>query len=149
MGDLGDLEEVATVVRRMLAGTPTMYVCTSADNDPWGAGVFFAESDLFNLSLVLELHGRTLRNIRGNPRVALVVSSGNPFEPWLQGEAAAQVFEDKENISAVGDELRAKAPQSEPFLAVPLVAVRLRVTWWRVSDPANGWLPGKELPAPR
>ena len=145
MGELGEVEDL---VRRLLAGAPTMYLSTTADDEPWGAGAFFAESGPFDLSLVLEEHGRTLRNIRRNPRVALVVSSGNPFEPFLQGAADAELLEDDEKLTATTDALRTKAPQIEPLLAAPMVAVRLHVTRWRATDVVNGWLPGKDLLAP-
>ncbi len=124
-----------------------MYLSTAADDEPWGAGAFFAESDPFTLSLVLELHGRTLRNIRRNPRVALVVSSGDPFEPFLQGAADAEVLENAAEIKATTDLLRVKAPQIEPLLGMPMAAVRLHVTMWRATDVVKGWLPGKELRA--
>lgn len=125
-----------------------MYLSTTADDEPWGAGVFFAESGLFDLSLVLELHGRTRQNIRRNPRVAMVVSNGNPFEPYLQGAAGAEVLEDDDEMRATTDALRAKAPQIEPLLGAPVAAVRLHVSRWRATDVVNGWLPGKELVAP-
>ena len=146
MGELGEVEEV---VRRLLAGSPIMYLSTAANDEPWGAGAFFAESDLFDLWLILELYGRTLGNIRQNPRVAMVVSNGNPFEPFLQGSADALVLEDDDNMRAATGALRAKAPQIEPLLGAPIAAVRLHVTRWRATDVANGWLPGKELPSPK
>ena len=136
------------LVRRLLAGAPTMYLSTAADDEPWGAGVFFAESGPFELSLVLELGGGTLGNIRRNPRAALVVSNGDPFAPFLQGAADAEVLEDDAEVEATADALRAKAPQIEPLLGAPVAALRLRVRRWRATDVANGWLPGKELPAP-
>lgn len=142
MGERGEVEEV---VRRLLAGAPTMYLSTTADDEPWGAGAFFAESDLFHLSLVLEEHGRTLGNIRRNPRLALVVSSGNPFEPFLQGAADAELLEDDDEFRATVEALRTKAPEIEPLLSVPMVAVQLHVSRWRATDVVNGWLPGKEL----
>lgn len=142
---MNERREVEEVVRRLLAGASTMYLSTTADDEPWGAGSFFAESDPFNVSLVLEEHGRTLRNIRRNPRVALVVSSGNPFEPFLQGSADAELLENEDQFEATTDALRAKAPQIEPLLSGPMVAVQLHVRLWRATDVMNGWLPGKEL----
>lgn len=125
-----------------------MYLSTTAGDEPWGSGSFFAESGLYDLQLLLELHGHTLRNIRQNPRVAVVVSNGNPFEPFLQGAADAQVLDGEDDIKATTEALMAKAPQIEPFLGAPLAAVRLHVTLWRATDVVNGWLPGKELAAP-
>lgn len=133
------------MVRRLLAGARTMYLSTTSGDEPWGAGTFFAESDPFHLSLVLEQHGRSLRNIRHNPRVALVVSSGNAFEPFLQGSADAEMLEDDDELQATTAALRAKAPEIEPLLSAPMAPVRLHVSRWRVTDVVNGWLPGREL----
>ena len=126
-----------------------MFLSTSAGEEPWGAGTFVAERGPFELGIILEQQGRTLRNIRQNPRVAMVVSSGNPFEPFLQGAADAEVLEDEEGTAAVIAALRTKAPQIEPLLGAPVVALRLHVRCWRATDVVNGWLPGKELTAPR
>lgn len=139
--------EVEALVRRLLAASPTMFLSTAAGNESWGAGTFVAESGPFELGIILEQQGRTLRNIRQNPRVAMVVSSGNPFEPFLQGAADAEVIDDEEATAAVIAALRAKAPQIEPLLGAPVVALRLHVTHWRATDVVNGWLPGKELTA--
>ena len=140
--------EVESVVARLLAGLPTLFLSTSADDEPWGAGAFFAESDPFTLSLILEMHGRTLGNIRRNPRVGLVVSDGNPFAPFLQGSADAVVLGDDHDMQAAVDALRAKAPQIEPFLGAPVTAIRLHVRRWRATDAVNGWIPGRELVPP-
>lgn len=144
---VGEREVVEDLVRRLLAAAPTMYLSTTANDEPWGAGTFFAESDLFHLSVVLEAHGRTLNNIRRNPRVAMVVSSGNPFEPFLQGAADAELLDGGDNLKATTDALRTKAPQIEPLLSVPMVAVQLHVRRWRATDVVNGWLPAKEIAA--
>lgn len=135
----------AEAALEILAGAQTFFLSTTAGDEPWGAGAFFAETDLFELSVVIELHGRTLRNIRQNPRVAVVVSSGNPFEAFLQGAATVEIFEDEATITATAELLKAKAPQIAPILGAPIVALRLHVTQWRVTDIMNGWLPGKEL----
>lgn len=121
-----------------------MFLSTSADDEPWVAGVFFAERDSFELSIILEVHGRTLRNIRRNPSVAIVVSHGDPFAPFLQGAATAEVVDD-DGTDAVVAALRSKSPHIEPLLAAPFVAVKLLVAKWRATDVVNGWLPGVEL----
>lgn len=146
--DGDELDQVEEAVSRLLAERRTFFLSTSGPDAPWGAAAFFAESGVFNLSLVLELHGTTLRNIRHNSTVAMVVSSGDPFEPFLQGTATAEVLEDEEALRATADRLRAKAPQIEPLLGIPMAAIRLHVHQWRVTDVVKGWLPGKELTAP-
>lgn len=121
-----------------------MFLSTSADDQPWVAGVFFAERGSFELSLILEVQGRTLSNIRRNPSVAVAVSHGDPFAPFLQGSATAEVLDD-DGAHAVVAALRRKSPQIEPLLGAAFVAVGLRVARWRVTDIVNGWFPGIEL----
>ncbi len=137
--------EIEEKIRAILERLPSLYLSTAASDEPWVAGGFFAESDLFTLNMALELTGKTLSNIKANPRVAVVVSSGSPFEPFLQGAAVASVVSDGQEREAVKRALLTKAPQTEPFFEYPFEAVRLRVTSWRVTDVVNGWLPGKEL----
>ena len=141
-------QAVAAKVRGVLASRRTMFLGTAAADRPWVAGVFFAESDLFTLALVLETSGTTLANIRANPNVALAVSSGSPFEPFLQGDAEAVILTGEDALEATKQALRAKAPEIEPFFQAPLTAVSLRVRRWRATDVASGWLPGKVLAAP-
>ncbi|MDQ3757088.1 MAG: pyridoxamine 5'-phosphate oxidase family protein [Actinomycetota bacterium] len=144
---MDNAEIVEEKVRGLLAGAQTLFLSTCGDAVPWGAGAFFAESDPFTLSLVLEAQGRTLANMRANPNVAIVVSSGDPFAPFLQGQAQAVVLGDDDKARTC-DAIVAKAPQSAPFMDAPIVPVTLQVSKWRVTDVVNGWLPGKELAAP-
>jgi hypothetical protein len=139
--------DVERVVRETLAAHPALYLATSGELGPWVGGTFFVDEDVFDLALVLETHGRTLTAIRRNPRVAVVVSSGNPFEPFLQAQAVATILGGPE-VDAVGRALVAKVPQAEAFLSHPHEAVRLTVAAWRATDVVNGWLPGLELRNP-
>lgn len=141
------MNEVETKVREVLAALPTLFLATTHGDEPWVAGGFFAESDPFTLVMVLESRGTTLRNIKANPRVAVVVSSGDPFTAFLQGSAEASLVTEASEVQAVKAALRAKAPQIEPLLAAPVEAVHLRVRCWRATDVPNGWLPGKTLEA--
>jgi hypothetical protein len=141
-----DIEEVEAMVQRHLAVEPTMFLSTSAEDQPWVAGVFFTERGSFELSVILEVEGRTLSNIRRNPSVAVVVSHGDPFAPFLQGAATAEVLDD-DGAGSVVAALRSKSPQIEPLLGARFAAVTLRVLKWRVTDIVNGWFPGIELTA--
>lgn len=132
-------------VREVLAAAPALHLSTCADGVPWGAGAFFAELDTFTLTLVLESHGRTLTNIRSNPRVAVVVSSSNPMDAFLQASAEVEVLDD---LAETREALLAKVPQAAAFFDAPIHAVKLHVTKWKATDILNGWLPGKELTAP-
>ena len=139
-----DIEQVETVARQVLAAHPHMYLATSHDNKPWVSGVYFAETSAFELALILETHGRTLTAIRSNPQVAVVVTSGEPYEPFLQGAATVEIL-DGAAADDVHRALIAKVPQAEPFLQYPHEAVRLTVSGWRVTDVKKGWIPGREL----
>lgn len=139
--------DVERLVRDTLAAHPSMFLASAGDAGPWVNGVYFAESGLFTLYLVLEQRGRTLAAVRAQPRVAVIVSTGSPMDPFLQASAEAEVLD-----GAAADRARAtllaKVPQAAPFLAAPIEAARLTVAGWRVTDIPNGWLPGVELPNP-
>ena len=140
--------EVEDFLRGILAAHSSLYLATSGSSGPWVNGVYFAETGLFTLSLALEQRGRTLAAIRQNPRVAVIVSTGSPGDPFLQAQAMAEVV-----IGDAAEEVRrvllAKVPAAEPFLAAPIETVTLRVAEWRVTDVRNGWFPGRELAAPQ
>ena len=135
---------IEQVVIDRLAGSHSFTVATSGPEGPWVAGAFFVESDPFTLELVLEKSGRTLRNITANPQVAVLVAAGTPFEPFLQGQAEAEIVTGEAD-AAVRAALVAKVREAAPFLLAPIHAVRLRVSSWRATDVQNGWLPGKVL----
>lgn len=141
------MSEVEVKVRAVLESRPSLFMATNGD-EPWVAGGFFAESDPFTLSMVLERGGTTLANIKANPRVALAVSSGSPFEAFLQGSADVALVDDPAETDEIKKALVAKAPEIEPFFGAPLQAVRLHVRRWRATDVTSGWLPGKVIDAP-
>jgi uncharacterized protein YhbP (UPF0306 family) len=139
--------DVERLVRDTLAAHPSMFLATAGDAGPWVNGVYFAEEGLYTLFMVLERRGRTLAAIRSQSRVAVIVSTGSPADPFLQAAAEA------EELSGAAAEraraaLVAKVPQAGPFLDAPVEVVRLTVAGWRVTDIPNGWLPGVELPNP-
>ncbi len=139
--------DVERLVRDTLAAHASLFLATAGEAGPWVNGVYFAEDDLFTLSIVLESEGRTIAAIRSQPRVAVIVSTGSPADPFLQATADAQVLIGG-GAGYARELLRAKVPQAGPFLSAPVEAVRLTVNTWRVTDIPNGWLPGVELPNP-
>lgn len=141
------MSEVRDKVRDILATSATLFLSTSSNDTPWVAGGFFVESDEFTLSMVLEGTGSTMRNIQANPNVAVVLSTGSPFDPFLQGSATVELLSGGEETDLVKKALIAKSPQTEQFLAapIPLQAVRLTVTKWKATDVVNGWIPAREL----
>ena len=134
-------------MRELLATNKTLVLSTSASDRPWIAGVYFAESDPFHLTLILETAGRSLANIRVNPNVAVTVSLRSPFELYLQGEGDAEVLDTDAQLAAAKDAVQAKAPEIE-LLKFQAVAVRLTIRHWRATDVMIGWRPGKELLPP-
>lgn len=138
--------EVEDLVRSTLAAHTSLFLATCGDLGPWVNGVYFAETGLFTLSLALEQRGRTLASIRQTPRVAVIVSTGSPGDPFLQAQAAAEVVTG-DAVEKVRRILLAKVPAAEPFFATPIETVTLQVDQWRVTDMQNGWFPGRELSA--
>lgn len=137
---------VEALLLSTLAAHKSMFLATACSDGSWVSGVYFAEDGPHTLVLVLEERGRTLKAIKENPEVALVVSTGSPMEPFLQARATAEIVEGAED-EAVRQRLVAKVPEAAPFLAAPIRAVRLTVPQWRVTDIPNGWLPGKDFSA--
>ena len=142
--------EVLEKVRATLAVSPALYLSTSAEDVPWVAGAYFAETDAFTLMVVLEGEGKTFRNLRANPRFSIVVSTGSPFEMFLQAHGDVVVSEDEAELAQAKQAVKAKVPQAAGLLdaPIPVVAVQLRVREWRATDIVNGWLPGRRLSAP-
>jgi hypothetical protein len=138
-----DLESVA---RRTLAAHPSLYLATAGEAGAWVNGVYFAETDLFTIALILEEHGRTAVAIRHDPRIAAIVSTGSPADPFLQGSGRAE-FADEASADEIRRVLLAKVPAAEPFmnLGIPIRALRLHIDSWRVTDVANGIVPGREI----
>lgn len=142
--------EVLEKVCATLAISPALYLSTSAEDVPWVAGAYFAETNAFTLTVVLEGEGRTLRNLRANPCFSIAVSTGSPFEMFLQANGDVVVSDDAAELVQAKRAVKAKVPQAAGLLdaPIPLVAVQLRVREWRATDIVNGWLPGRRLSAP-
>jgi len=137
--------QVEEKVRATLAGHSSMFLAVCSEDVPWASGAHYAETGLFSLVLVLELHGRTLTAIRANPTVGVVISTGAPLDPFLQCRASAEILSAGADADEAVRVLVAKVPAVVPFLSTPHAAVRLTVDTWRVTDVGNGWIPGREL----
>ncbi len=135
-------------LRVLLADTATLKLATAGGAvSPWLAAAFFAEADLFTLRLMIERQGKTLANVHADPRVAVMIETGNPMALFVQGEGRAwQVDGDGREFR---DALVDKTPASEPLVRLPnLVPVRIEIARWLLTDVPAGWLPAKELRAP-
>ena len=146
MTTTGQRGAVEALLHRTLAAHKSMFLATAGSDGSWVSGVYFAERGPHELVLVLEERGRTLKAIRENPEVSLVVSTGSPMEPFLQARGTAVVVGGAED-ELVRQALVAKVPEAGPFLATPVRAVKVAVPRWRVTDIPNGWLPGKDFGA--
>jgi hypothetical protein len=148
-GPNGLVDDVASAIGELLAANKTMSLSTSANDNPWVAGVYFAESDLFHLTVILETTGRSLSTIRANPNTAVMLSSGSAFALYVQGEADAHVLDSPADLAAAKNALLAKAPEIE-LLQYQATAVTLSIRRWRAIDVVIGWKTGRELvPRPK
>jgi hypothetical protein len=93
------------------------------------APAYFAESDPFHLTLIVERAGRSLANLARNPNVALILSTGSPFDLYVQGAGHAEVLSDRQQLGAAMDAVRAKAPEIE-LLKLSPAAVRVTIRHW-------------------
>ena len=110
--------------------------------------VYFAESDPFHLTLITERAGRSLANLALSPNVALILSTGSPFDLYVQGAGYAEVLTDRQQLGAAMDAVRAKAPEIE-LLKLRPAAVRVTIRHWQATDVTVGWRPREDfLPPP-
>lgn len=129
----------------LLAAHSTVKIATcSPDAEPWSAAAYFVEETPYSLALMLESGGRTLTNMKANPRVALMLENGNAMALFAQAEGRAQV------VDGAGERFRdaiaAKTPGSASLVGLPgLLPVRINVIRWRLTDVPGGWLPAREL----
>jgi hypothetical protein len=80
--------------------------------------------------------------------VGVSITTGNPFDPYVQAEGDVEVLTAADAVAAAHERLRAKNPAMEPLFAMPVETVVVRVRTWKVSDIPNGWLPARVLHAP-
>lgn len=132
-------------LRKLLNENATLKLGTaSAEAEPWIATAYFAEKDLFTLQVLIENTGRTLTNLRANPKLALLIENGDAMALFGQASAAAVVIDDQhEQVRAA---IAEKTPASAPLVGLEgLIAVQFNVQRWRLTHVAAGWIPGKEL----
>jgi nitroimidazol reductase NimA-like FMN-containing flavoprotein (pyridoxamine 5'-phosphate oxidase superfamily) len=134
-------------VRELLATHKTLLLSTSADDRPFVAPVYFAESDPFHLTIIVESAGRSLTNVALNPKVAVMISTGSPFELYLQGEGYAEVISDSQQLVGAMNAVRAKAPEVELLKLTPVV-VNVTIHHWQATDVTVGWRHTNKLVRP-
>jgi Pyridoxamine 5'-phosphate oxidase len=141
-------QEVRARLDELLDQHASLELATSTlAGKPWLAAAYFAPLDPFSLVMMLEDGGRTLGNVSDNPQVALMFQTGNPTALFAQAEGVAQVV--PEEGAAFADRIVAKTPGCEALVRLPnLVAVRIDVLRYRLTDLPRGWLPAREIAPP-
>ncbi len=108
---------------------------------PWVLGVYFAHegNDLY---LVLEQSGRTLANLRANPKVAILISANDATQDFAQAQAIAEVLPASDE-----DRVRQRIVAKLPWFATytPVLPVRVRLTEAIVTSLQRGWFPGQKV----
>lgn len=108
---------------------------------PWVLGVYFAHegSDLY---LVLEQSGRTLANLRVDPRVAVLISDNDATKDFVQAQGIAEVLPGSDE-----DRVRQRILAKLPWFATytPIVPVRVRLLEASVTSLSRGWFPGHKV----
>lgn len=108
---------------------------------PWVLGVYFAHEG-HDLYLVLEQSGRTLANLRADPRVAVLISHNDATKDFVQAQAIAEILP-----GADEDRVRQRILAKLPWFATytPVVPVRVRLTEVSVTSLSRGWFPGQKV----
>ncbi len=137
--DAGTRETMQT----FLAQYDTLLIATERDHQPYTTGAFFAEEFTESGDLVLYftfiVTSRKLANLRDNPKVGLFIGPRQPTE-WLEGTGTAQVVEDPQEAERARRLVMAKSELAGTFIAkVPIVPVRVVVTWARITDLRAGY----------
>lgn len=132
-------------LENLLRTSSTIKIATATHRGAsWVAAAFFVEDGAFALHVLLENRGRTLANLRSNPRVALMIENGDAFSLFAQAEGDAKIVESRHD--EIGRAIAEKTPASATMVALwNLTPVRIEVDRWRLTDVKAGWLPAKEL----
>jgi len=114
---------------------------TGGAYSPWTVGVYFAHDGL-SLYTFVEESGKTIENLRANPRVSLMISDNDAQKDFLQASGKVHFLDQKE-ADSVRAKLEAKMPWYKTY--TPVVPVRIDPTEVFVSSFASGWFPAKRI----
>lgn len=137
-------EDVApsTVIEALLREHAACVIAsTGGPTSPWILGVYFAHEGT-DLYLVLEQSGRTLANLRADPRIAILVSANDATRDFAQASGVAEILPG-EDEDRVRQRILAKLPWFATY--TPIVPVRVRLHEAVVTSLQRGWFPGKKL----
>lgn len=135
--------ETRQTMQAFLAQYDTLLIATERDHQPYTTGAFYAEEinergDIF-LYFTFIVTSRKLANLRENPKVGIYIGPRQPTE-WLEGTGIAQVVEDPEEAERTKQLVMTKSELAGQFMAqVPIVPVRVAVTWARITDLRAGY----------
>jgi len=136
-------DEAKNVASEILGLCKACTLATVGDGTPWATSVFYANEAL-TIYLILEKGGKSMANIKRNPKVALAADNRIPNR-FIQIGGVAEVLESSEaerGRRMVYDKL----PEYKSFFeAVPTSVVKVRPKVIYVSDMAKGWFPAKSI----
>lgn len=108
---------------------------------PWILGVYFATQGE-QIVFFLETAGKSLANVRANPRVALSFSENDAMKDFVQLYGSAEILPDSEEPN-VRQLLEAKMPWFKTY--TPVTPVRVRPHQILVSSFSRGWFPAQKV----
>ncbi|HEU5369726.1 MAG TPA: pyridoxamine 5'-phosphate oxidase family protein [Ktedonobacterales bacterium] len=135
--------ETRQTLQAFLAQYDTLLIATERDHQPYTTGAFYAEEITESGDIILYftfiVTSRKLANLRDNPKVGLFIGPRQPTE-WLEGTGIARVVEDAEEAERAKQLVMKKSELAGQFMAmVPIVPVRVVVTWARITDLRAGY----------
>lgn len=134
--------EIKSAILAILAENNAISLATTGgEYSPWILGAYFASDDL-TIYLLLEQSGKTLANLKANPKGALLISQNDAMKDFLQAQFEATILPDSEE-PMVRSLLVQKMPWYQTY--APCVPVRLDAQKWFVSSLARQWFPAKVL----
>jgi hypothetical protein len=139
--------EVRAAAAALFAEVPSIQVATlGGPYTPWILGAYFttAPDEPLELLLMVEKHGKSMKNLRADPRVAFTVNTGDAMHDFAQGAGRAEVLDD-DAAPLFLERLVAKMPWFK--LYTPCAPVRIRVEELFVTSFSRGWMPAQRLVA--
>lgn len=136
-----DIEIKSAILSILSENNAINLATTGGEYSPWILGAYFASDDL-TIYLMLEKSGKTLANLKVNPKGALMISQNDAMKDFLQAQFEAVILPDSDEAK-VRELLVGKMPWYQTY--TPCVPVRLDVQKWFVSSFARQWFPAKVL----
>lgn len=136
-----DIEIKSAILSILSENNAINLATTGGEYSPWILGAYFASDDL-TIYLMLEKSGKTLANLKVNPKGALMISQNDAMKDFLQAQFEAFILPDSDEAK-VRELLVGKMPWYQTY--TPCTPVRLDVQKWFVSSFARQWFPARVL----